>query len=397
MKSKILLFGLLFLFGVLKAQKPILYIQLVSHNEPTDNLDASPLKYNAAKTNALQMADLVVQKKVKWNLQTSDGFVIGALNFESNPLISNFFKTIASPPYHDYIEIDPRSKNKDGRNIADQWYLLDSLGANPSYSVGGCIYSTTDANKSPIDWEKYKDTLPGDIYPIKWKAKFITGAGSYPPHQDDLNDFGIFKPNTATDFYTHNAETKLWCLGTGCAPLLEATTNEQEIIDLIQGQVDSIQNGLWPSDKFYMTRIMTNQSDYSPEFFTKLTTILDSLSLIDSTKLKWATFSETFAAFEQWQIEKNTDYSQWSCGQVSTGINSAESTAEFAVYPNPFSDFVTIKFRVEKLLNIQLLDVFGRIILEQSVNSNVSLDLSSLPTGIYIVRVGNVQQKLIKE
>lgn len=120
------------------AQPPPLYIHIVSHNEPTDTLQ-QPARYARAKANALQLAAIVDAKNAKWNLQTSDGFVFGARQDQSTSG-TNIFSTLSAPPYDDNIEIDPRSKNFPGRNIADQWYLLDSLGAHPTTTVGGFIY-----------------------------------------------------------------------------------------------------------------------------------------------------------------------------------------------------------------------------------------------------------------
>jgi len=301
MKTTSTIIGLLLSLGSILAQTPKLYIHIVSHNEPSDNIESSALTFNKFKNNALQMANIIDSKNVKWNLQTSDGFILGALKYQSAGTSStDIFETLSNPPYNDNIEIDPRSKNKNGRNIADQWYLLDSCGANPTNHLGGCIYSTTNSILQPIDWLQYRNPIIGNIYGNSWQCSIITGAGSFPPHTNDLNDFGVFKPDTTNNFYSHNPSKNLWCMGTGCAPLLDSLDNEQDIIDLIQGQVDSIQNGLWPQDKFYVTRIMTNQREYGPLFFQKISKVIDSLNIIPSSKLQWATIGETFTAFQAW-------------------------------------------------------------------------------------------------
>ena len=124
------------------------------------------------------------------------------------------------------------------------------------------------------DWWKYQDTITGQYYGNKVKFTLLSGAGSAGAtlHCNDLHDFGVFKPDTTTNFYNHNPSRNLWDIGSGCAPILDSLTDEQTIIDLIQGQVDSIQNGFWPTNKFYVTRIMTNQRDYGPSFFQKIST-----------------------------------------------------------------------------------------------------------------------------
>lgn len=395
MKSKLLLIAVL-LANISAGQIPKLYVHIVSHNEPSDNLQTS-LNYTKAKGKLLQLANLVNTKNAKWNLQTSDGFVMGALN-DNSATSTNIFKTLANPPYNDNIEIDPRSKNMNGRNIADQWYLLDSLGANPSTHLGGCIYSTTNAAVQPIDWEQYRNPIIGNIYGNSWQCSIITGAGSYPPHTNDLNDFGVFKPDTANNFYHHNPAKNLWCMGTGCAPLLDSLANEQAIIDLIQGQVDSIQNGLWPSNKFYITRIMTNQREYGPMFFQKISKVIDSLNLIPASQLQWATISETFSAFQAWQTASNLDYSQWLCGQTTTGISRINFSNYFTVSPNPSSGSYTINFADNLRHEIKVYDLFGNIVLKNSVNNLASFDLTEAAGGLYFIKVDEkVVKKIMKE
>ena len=389
-----LLFIALFMTNIALGQTPKLYIHIVSHNEPTDNLQTT-LNYTKAKINILQLANIINNRNAKWNLQTSDGFVLGALNDQASTS-TNIFNTIANPPYNDNIEIDPRSKNMGGRNIADQWYLLDSLGANPTTHLGGCIYSTTNTTIAPIDWEQYRIPIIGNIYGNSWQCSIITGAGSYPPHTNDLNDFGIFKPDTATNFYQHNPSKNLWCMGTGCAPVLDSLNDEQAIIDLIQGQVDSIQNGLWPQNKFYVTRIMTNQREYGPLFFQKISKVIDSLNLIPSSKLQWATIGETFTAFQAWQTTSGLDHSQWLCGQTTTGVENLETNNKFSIYPNPFSNIVSIDFIDNQVHKIEVVDYLGSISYSSILFANTTIDLSKFSNGIYLIRIDSRTEKIIK-
>lgn len=390
MSLMILMFGSTSLFS----QIPKLYIHIVSHNEPTDNLQ-STLNYTIAKEKAIEMATIINSKNVKWNLQTSDGFVLGALADEANTN-SNIFEILASTPYGDNIQIDPRSKNMNGRNIADQWYLLDSLDANPTQHLGGCIYSSTDQVNQPIDWEQYRDPIIGNIYGNSWQCSIITGAGSYPPHTNDLNDFGVFKPDSPTNFYQHNALQNLWCMGTGCAPVLDSLDDEQAIIDLIQGQVDSIQNGLWPQDKFYVTRIMTNQREYGPLFFQKIAKVIDSLNLIPSSQLEWATIGEVYEAFTIWETNTGSDHSQWLCGETIAGIEEPIKEG-LTIYPNPSDGLFNFRFNDNEEHVIRIYDTTGKMIVEQTGSSNQTINIENSPKGIYFVNLdGGFNSKIVK-
>jgi hypothetical protein len=370
--------------AIMYAQAPILYVQIVSHNEPTDNMQ-QPLNYVKAKANLLQMASIVNTKNAKWNMQTSDGLVFGARQDQANTS-TNIFSTLAGPPYNDNIEIDPRSKNFPGRNIADQWYLLDSLGANPTTHLGGCIYAVSSPyTMADIDWLQYRDTIHGLVTPGAWQCSILTGAGSLPAHTNDLNDFGFFKPDTTTNFYQHNPNKNLWCSGVGCAPVLDSLDNEQAIIDLIQAEVDSIQTGLWPSNKFYVMRIMTNQREYGPLFFSKISRVIDSLNLIPATQLKWATIGEAFTAFQAWEITSGLDHSQWLCGETLNGVTEAEQNA-MSIYPNPADAILNINLGDQKINEIEIMDVEGKCVLRKDVegiSSAYQLDVSTLSPGLY--------------
>lgn len=404
MKKIITILGIMFSLGSILAQAPKLYIHFVSHNEPTDNLDQAPgINYFKAKSNALQMATIIDTKNVKWNLQTSDGLVIGALQFDAaGSSNTDVFEILANPPYNDNIEIDPRSKNKSGRNVADQWHLLDSCGANPSKNLGGFIWAVCPpALSTSIDWFQYRNPIIGNIYGNSWQCEILSGAGSLTPHCNDLNEFGIFKPLSTTNFYTHDVSpsNNLWCMGVGCAPVLDSLSDEQAIIDLIQGQVDSIQNNIWPANKFYVTRIMTNQREYGPLFFQKLSKVIDSLKLIPSNQLEWATISETFTAFQSWQTSSGLEYSQWLCGQNSVDLdqNNLNETV-FQLFPNPTSNLIKIKLNDNNIHSIKIYDIIGNLLISEKIINEGEINLTEYSQGMYFVNCdGKSLKKLLKD
>lgn len=76
---------------------------------------------------------------------------------------------------------------------------------------------------------------------------------------------------------------------------------------------------------------------------------------------------------------------------VQTGIDNAETSSSFVVYPNPASAFVS--FRIGTADNngiVSLVDVTGRIVLTQKIISGENtLDVSSIAKGSYILSVKN--------
>ena len=70
------------------------------------------------------------------------------------------------------------------------------------------------------------------------------------------------------------------------------------------------------------------------------------------------------------------------------------------LYPNPAIDAFQIN-GVEGLVTLRLLDINGRLLLAKKVTDNESVSVSSLPKGLYIVKLitadGTLERKVIKK
>ncbi len=86
------------------------------------------------------------------------------------------------------------------------------------------------------------------------------------------------------------------------------------------------------------------------------------------------------------------------------GVNLAKSNSDFRLYPNPSSAMITLDWKgAENFKEVQILDIHGRQILRQLLESNLSglqLDLSHLERGVYVINMidghGSYSQRLIK-
>jgi len=385
--------------SIMFSQTPIVYINIVSHNEPGDNLQNS-LKFNIMNTKVLQLATIVDSKGAKWNLETCDGYPTGAFNLQT--INNNIFRTLTTAPYADNIEIDPRPKVVDTTqmNIADTYRLLDTLGCNPTTTLGGFVYATTNQSIAPIDWFKYQNTITGKKYPWKtWKANLMWGAGSYQPHTNDLNDYGIWKPDTTNNFYTHNPNRAVWFIGNGCQPIfaLDSTENEQTIISSIKSFVNQVQSGAVPQNKFYVLSVVINQSHFGSTLFQKVSTVCDSVNAWGTSKIQWKKLTEKYSAFQTWQTTTGLQYSQWLCGQT-VGVDELVLDEKFTVYPNPTCNNFTIKFQDNNFHSVQIFDILGNLILSNRVNNAWIVDISKYSNGIYSVNVDNTfTEKIIKQ
>ena len=401
------------LFG----QAPVVYINFVSHNEPIDNLQDS-LEYFNSKFKCIEMANLIKNKGASWNIGTCDYFIDGAMNHDGAVMNPNdIFETLSSPIYISNIEIDPRTKNHFGRNAADAVSMINSCGGIASSNLSGFTYYSS--NLTQIDWFNYQDTLTGNITGYKWKADILWGAGSIPAHQNDLDDYGIWKPDTIgtnisnlqSNFYNHNPNRSLWYIGNGCTSKLDTLSNEQDFVlvylslhyllgslSQLRNLVDSIQNGLLPQNKFYSATITCGQDEFGATLFNKIGLICDSINSWGTGKIDWATTSQKFSEFQFWQSNTSLTHSQWLCGQEVTGIENISNQESTSPFPNPTKDQFQFNFGDDQKHFISVYSHDGKLLNSQEIQGLEFMDLTYFSPGMYFVIVDNRKTfKMIKQ
>ncbi|QXP61756.1 DUF4832 domain-containing protein [Olleya sp. HaHaR_3_96] len=114
-------------------------------------------------------------------------------------------------------------------------------------------------------------------------------------------------------------------------------------------------------------------------------------------------------------LESNPDYSiqfaNANTWEPLTGYNNLQQTislsstlnvdtflpnTNFSIYPNPTSDFITIKLKKSDSAIIQIFDTNGQLIKELLVSNNYKIDLSNLSNGLYLIRFKNNTSANIK-
>jgi len=84
----------------------------------------------------------------------------------------------------------------------------------------------------------------------------------------------------------------------------------------------------------------------------------------------------------------------------NTGLNIQKATNAYVIYPNPVSESFQIN-GIDEVVTIKLIDVSGRTMLSKQVFGNEQIFVSSLPKGLYIVKIytnkGGVERKLVKK
>jgi hypothetical protein len=97
--------------------------------------------------------------------------------------------------------------------------------------------------------------------------------------------------------------------------------------------------------------------------------------------------------------------SLWGKYIASNNIEAVEDI-KTTTYPNPFTETINFQFSkpVTDVISISIFDVLGRLIYEQkkkAVNNVLTIDLASLPTSEYLVRLNttklNYYTKIIKQ
>jgi hypothetical protein len=79
-----------------------------------------------------------------------------------------------------------------------------------------------------------------------------------------------------------------------------------------------------------------------------------------------------------------------------TGISKQNLYSENTIFPNPTSGSVIIKAKAG--LQIQVYNIIGELIISTELKTDeIELDLSNQASGVYVIRIGSVTKKIIKE
>ena len=82
----------------------------------------------------------------------------------------------------------------------------------------------------------------------------------------------------------------------------------------------------------------------------------------------------------------------------SVSIQTAETGAVLQLWPNPATDRLTIELQNGNSQDISIYNVMGRLLMHTTLHSGrATLDLQSLPAGLYILRCGPTTTKFVKQ
>jgi len=136
-------------------------------------------------------------------------------------------------------------------------------------------------------------------------------------------------------------------------------------------------------------------SDPNEDYILDMWTMIDlSPYLIVANKIEFSFSSSDVGAFG---INTPT-YFALDNFRADLLVDLEDNEIDFAVYPNPFNDFVTLKSEINGFLEIK--NQLGQTVYEQFITENENIDLSQFSSGIYFATLksylGVSTSKIIK-
>ena len=299
--------------GTVTPVKPAIYATIVSHSEDTsprfDYLDTEA-GYIAGRDALLEMANFVKDTGASWDYEPDWRFLEAAIKYEKGDVLSNTNnKNILRYLSEDLgFQIDAHSHENNGYNYADVAYLINQLGVTSSNIIGGTIVFPVEASQ----FERFRVHLTGDKYSYTWDPEVLWGAGTAQHVGDEQKKSGLWRPKSAADFFTHDANANLIYVG--------SCDNIDSLVDAIYVSKTA------PTDKIYNVVIFIAEDALqdSGKFSNYEEQISKMNEYVKKGYVKWATLNEIVNV---WQNEYNSAPNIFDC-------DSASSQPEPSVQPS---------------------------------------------------------------
>ncbi len=411
MKRHLSVLSSLFLSFSLFGQTSVFHLNMGSHNETSDPLNYLFLPdHNTMRALVKQMADSIIAKNAKWNMQVDANFIRGTLKNDTAASNPNDILQWADDQAN--IEVDPHNHfnaSSNPYNFADLAHLLDSCGfSGKRKNVGGFLWDSTDWTTSNDHWNKYAAGLKGNTFPsYTWTPTVIWGAGSTPPHTNDIDDLGLWRPAGATSkaqFKTHNPNGNITVIGHGCNwVIFDTTSNPQWIVNDIKAHLDYFASQSVTNNTFYVGTIMMDFRDFtSANYINKVMTVINGLAPYGSSgtgQISWQTLTEKY---NTWMAAHSnvTDYFELECSNVALGVEEANNSSDgISISPNPASSTVSVIASADALISTKqshIINAFGQEVKMQNLATGRNeINVSDLSNGIYFLRIGTFAKKIV--
>ena len=254
--------------------------------------------------------------------------------------------------------------------------------------TGWSISNTTDVT-TPGFTNQYSAITGEGAENSATYATAYTGGGNI-----NIEMEGMAIGEKVTGFYITNATYAALSMqeGDGFTKKFGGVTGDDPDYFLLT--IKKYENGELSSEsvEFYLAdyRFEDNTEDYIVTDWTYVD--LTSLGNVDSLQ-----FSLTSTDIGDFGMNTPAYFcmDNFSTSDGTTAIENVEEKESFTLFPNPASDFITIKNKETARTNYQIFDNFGRMVKTDFFSNESRVDLSSLPQGMYVVRVGEEAQVVV--
>ncbi|MCL2435333.1 MAG: T9SS type A sorting domain-containing protein [Lentimicrobiaceae bacterium] len=84
--------------------------------------------------------------------------------------------------------------------------------------------------------------------------------------------------------------------------------------------------------------------------------------------------------------------------EIITNIDNPTISDKVSVFPNPVKNIFHVNLGEDKIANLEISDIQGRLLMSEVITSGKGIDVSSLPSGLYFIVVDKeAVYKIIKE
>jgi hypothetical protein len=246
--------------------------------------------------------------------------------------------------------------------------LTEYNAANGTNASASQLNMAWKSGGSGCDWTTYTATSSGALSGLTYKDYGVNNDGFY--LQFNLNHFTIFAPiyNSVLPVellkfsgYTEGGNNRL--VWTTANEINNKGFNVEWIMD----------NGQWGTLGFVKAQGKAATYDFT---------------------------HKTPSSISYYRLRQIDNDGKETLSKIISITAAAETRRALSLHPNPATDILTVEFTkgigtTEKATTFEIINLLGQIILRGPLNQSV--DVSSLPNGTYIVRVGLEQVKFVKQ
>lgn len=270
-----------------------IYVSIVMHCEEPNNKPSNPDftknedRFDTSRAAVLDLANMLKGLNVKFNYQSDWNFLLAMTMFDEGSDTGG--KNLVKYMVEDLgFEVDPHA-HETKYSYADVAYLNGMLGITPSKVAGGMVYL-------PVEDSKFDYLLApvlGKIYDTSWQAEILWGASTAGHSSDDEQASGVWRPASASDFFTDDPSHPIYVGG--------YTRDADGIINLI----NLAEAGTLDPSLFYTAAYMTNQGkmEVSGEIDAIRADIEKIMQRDTNGLVQWVGLTE---AVKIWQSEYNS-------------------------------------------------------------------------------------------